>query len=704
MDEETHRSTTPEHVFANVPISPLQATPSRPIISKSTPPSSARRQAHSDRFIPSRLTTNLDDAFDILENKMNYRENIQEQNVHESQLMMNKLLRSELLGQSAVLEHQSEGQSSSRSSEAHFQSPSRKESTSIGGSTNMFKYRPSSSNKTSLDSQLSSAGEFDSLSSSASPARRTLSLGGGAGVSGPKSLRKIPKAPHKVLDAPSLQDDYYLNLLDWSAFNVLAVALTNSVYLWSASTSKVVKMCEFDEDRETVTSISWSITNPHYLAVGTSLGRIQIWDSTVNTMVRELKKHDARVGALAWNSSLLASGSRDRSICVQDIRMFVHGSSGSSSGGNGGKRLSFGSPSPARRGATDGGVSAQDAALSTAYGEPPRLPAAALDALASPSSLPGAFPSVDLQSAAATAVGSTSTSASSALALAEDTQIQMSLFSSTSSRLQAMRSLFSPLPLTSFPTTSTSPSTSSSLLLSPVLPTSVRPVGVLSSSSRPAAAAAVAASGSIAVSSSSGRGSSGMVKELPGHRQEVCGLKWSFDEKMLASGGNDNKLYVWEPMQQSTDPIHRFEDHTAAVKAVAWSPHQAGLLASGGGTADRHIRFWNASTGVPLHKIDTGSQVCNLMWSRTVNEVVSTHGYSLNQIIVWKYPSMQKLATLSGHTMRVLYLAMSPDGQCIVTGAGDETLRFWNVFPLPRNRAGVTLGHSTLVPSAADVR
>lgn len=31
--------------------------------------------------------------------------------------------------------------------------------------------------------------------------------------------------------------------------------------------------------------------------------------------------------------------------------------------------------------------------------------------------------------------------------------------------------------------------------------------------------------------------------------------------------------------------------------------------------------------------------------------------------------------------MRVLYLAMSPDGQTIVTGAGDETLRFWNTFP-----------------------
>lgn len=28
------------------------------------------------------------------------------------------------------------------------------------------------------------------------------------------------------------------------------------------------------------------------------------------------------------------------------------------------------------------------------------------------------------------------------------------------------------------------------------------------------------------------------------------------------------------PSYATTEPLHRFEDHTAAVKAVAWSPHQ----------------------------------------------------------------------------------------------------------------------------------
>lgn len=148
---------------------------------------------------------------------------------------------------------------------------------------------------------------------------------------------------------------------------------------------------------------------------------------------------------------------------------------------------------------------------------------------------------------------------------------------------------------------------------------------------------------------------------------------------MFCSGGNDNKLLIWTP--KSKEPIFKSNKHKAAVKALAWSPHQHGLLASGGGTADRCIRFWNAHLGKMINVVDTGSQVCNLLFSKNVNELVSTHGYTQNQIHVWKYPNMSKIGTLTGHSLRVLYLAMSPDGRTIVTGAGDETLRFWDLYP-----------------------
>ena len=93
-----------------------------------------------------------------------------------------------------------------------------------------------------------------------------------------KSNRKIAKMPFKVLDAPQLQDDFYLNLVDWSSQNVLAVGLNRAVYIWSACTSRVTKLCEVAEDDQ-ITSVSWSQRGTH-LAVGTHCGETQVWDTT----------------------------------------------------------------------------------------------------------------------------------------------------------------------------------------------------------------------------------------------------------------------------------------------------------------------------------------------------------------------------------------------------------------------------------------
>ena len=188
-----------------------------------------------------------------------------------------------------------------------------------------------------------------------------------------------------------------------------------------------------------------------------------------------------------------------------------------------------------------------------------------------------------------------------------------------------------------------------------------------------------------------------IIRKFYGHEQEVCGLKWSFDGSQLASGGNDNKLMIWN--LHSNRPLMCNSDHIAAVKAIAWSPHQHNILASGGGTADRTIRFWNTNSFEQISKIDTGSQVCNLVFSKTSNELVSTHGYSLNQINIWKLPNMEKIATLNGHSFRVLYLGLSPDGTSIVTGAGDKKLKFWNVFPPFKKNY-----NSKLFPSNRDYR
>lgn len=123
--------------------------------------------------------------------------------------------------------------------------------------------------------------------------------------------------PVKVLDAPSLEDDYYLNLLDWGSQNYLSVGLSSSVYLWNASNSKVMKLC--DMGSSLVTGVGWAQKEPH-IAVGCESGEVQIWDVQRMKKIRSFIGHTNRVGAIAWNSNLLSTGSRDKSILNRDIR------------------------------------------------------------------------------------------------------------------------------------------------------------------------------------------------------------------------------------------------------------------------------------------------------------------------------------------------------------------------------------------------
>jgi len=168
-----------------------------------------------------------------------------------------------------------------------------------------------------------------------------------------------------------------------------------------------------------------------------------------------------------------------------------------------------------------------------------------------------------------------------------------------------------------------------------------------------------------------------LVRKLVAHDGEVCGLEWS-DGGKLASGGNDNVVHVWE--QGSDVPRWSFREHRAAVKAIAWCPWNHGLLATGGGTADRQIHFWNVTTGTCINSIDSGSQVCGLVWNPHDREIVSGHGYMNHELNVWKYPSFQRVATLTGHKGRVLGMALAPDETTLLSAGADEALRFWKIF------------------------
>lgn len=303
------------------------------------------------------------------------------------------------------------------------------------------------------------------------------------------SKRPLPASPFRVLDAPSILNDYYLNLLDWSKDNLISLGLSEQLYIWNASNRSVMHLCDVP-DGEHIASVSFSPSG--LLGVGGSDGTTSVYDVHQSKEICSFPKRPVRVASLSWGAGVLTAGAKDGNIFNYDIRSGEH------------------------------------------------------------------------------------------------------------------------------------------------------------------------------------------VSSFLSHTQEVCGLKWDTDGVYLASGANDNNVCVWRGGYSR--PRMKFTEHTAAVRAIGWCPWKKGILSTGGGTDDRTVRTWDVDKGVCLNSLDSGSQVCSILFSEKYKEMITTHGYSDNNIAVWKYCSMRKIGTMNGHTGRVLFSALSPDGETLATCAADENLNFWSLF------------------------
>merc|ERR1719359_103121 len=137
-----------------------------------------------------------------------------------------------------------------------------------------------------------------------------------------KITRTIEKTATKVLDAPGITDDFYVQPIDWSSQNIVAVALAEQVFLFDYGTSRAEKLCSL-KNGEVVTSVRWTGEGFH-LAIGTNANEVQIWDAPVQRQLRRLIGHRGHICALAWNDHMLCSGSANAEVHQHDVRERNH--------------------------------------------------------------------------------------------------------------------------------------------------------------------------------------------------------------------------------------------------------------------------------------------------------------------------------------------------------------------------------------------
>lgn len=134
-----------------------------------------------------------------------------------------------------------------------------------------------------------------------------------------RTQRYVPKSPQRILDAPTIRDDFYLNVLDWGHCNVVAVALNNVVYLWNAESGDVDQLDEYDEPLF-VSSLKWSVEGK-YLSIALSDGSFRLYDPRQKKLLRTLVAQNQRIAAIAWRKNVVSYGSRTGCIYHHDVRV-----------------------------------------------------------------------------------------------------------------------------------------------------------------------------------------------------------------------------------------------------------------------------------------------------------------------------------------------------------------------------------------------
>ena len=104
-------------------------------------------------------------------------------------------------------------------------------------------------------------------------------------------------------------------------------------------------------------------------------------------------------------------------------------------------------------------------------------------------------------------------------------------------------------------------------------------------------------------------------KTLTAHTQRVYRVAWSPDGRILASGGQERTIWLWDVEQQQYRGT--LQGHTDAVVALAFTPDSRSLLSSG----DSTLRVWDITNGRCVSGSCKATQSLCSMWIgvRTAN-------------------------------------------------------------------------------------
>lgn len=150
------------------------------------------------------------------------------------------------------------------------------------------------------------------------------------------------------------------------------------------------------------------------------------------------------------------------------------------------------------------------------------------------------------------------------------------------------------------------------------------------------------------------------------HADEVNALAISPDGKLLAGAGKDS-IIIWNPADGKQ--ITQLKGHTGPVRGLAFNATSKVLASTG---ADGTLRFWEPASGKLLAtRLSSESPGNSVAWD--AGKTAFTAGDD-GTIKLWPFPP-PAARKLPDHGEAVTALALSADGQQVISASADKTVR-----------------------------